>query len=134
MKYAFYPFNEVGHPVDEFANTDRRKFIQETTRDFLADILCNAIPTSVKNQASKPLNIYPNPSNGQINIQLPEDIEGKNFNVVISDISGRCVFQQSVQISYSLLINTDLPSGTYFVNMYSVESNENYWAKYTIVK
>tara|TARA_B100000579_G_scaffold438045_1_gene471342 strand:- start:3166 stop:5094 length:1929 start_codon:yes stop_codon:yes gene_type:complete len=59
------------------------------------------------------LNIYPNPSNGMLNIELDE--QGQ-FNLEINDMLGKVVCNKSIS-SNTMLDLTDLDKGIYFVKL-----------------
>jgi hypothetical protein len=113
MNYAFYPFEELGHPVDESSNTERKAFILETTKTFLADILCPQTSTPVRELSVKALTIYPNPSQGILNISLPEMLIGKYCLVEILDVSGRTVYSENVQAGSVLTVGKKFQTGAY---------------------
>lgn len=113
MNYAFYPFEEVGHPVDEYGNTERREFILNTSRDFLADLLCPQTTTPVRELNVKTLKLYPNPSQGLINISFPETLIGKYCLVEALDVSGRVIYSENVQAGSVLTLGTMFQPGAY---------------------
>jgi hypothetical protein len=65
------------------------------------------------------ISIYPNPSMGSFTIQAYNPIN--NFTkVIISDISGKKVFEQDVQVGLkSIAVNHNLKTGIYFVRVAS---------------
>ena len=69
-----------------------------------------------KNPAAQNLNIYPNPADDVINIELPE-VETKGL-VTITDAQGRILCSLSTNGQSSLQINlSNLESGIYFVTL-----------------
>ncbi|MCF8454428.1 MAG: T9SS type A sorting domain-containing protein [Bacteroidales bacterium] len=61
--------------------------------------------------------LYPNPATDKINIELPDNFEGK---VIIFDITGREVFETQVFDSYGKIAIVDiskLRAGTYLLNL-----------------
>jgi hypothetical protein len=69
----------------------------------------------VKN-LSLPVRLYPNPTSGQLNI----DVAGVSaMNVVISDMSGKVIFEQKETSPTSSLEVSHLPQGIYFVTVTS---------------
>jgi endoglucanase len=70
--------------------------------------------------------IYPLPSNGELTVNLPENVNIKN--IVVSDLSGREILTQKVSATvdeYKMNIG-QFPSGFY---MMSFKSDENTWTK-----
>ena len=66
-----------------------------------------------------PPNVYPNPSNNQIAIDLNSlSLNAKIF--VITETSGREVFSDEINpVSHSVLLDVDLVSGIYLLSLYS---------------
>ncbi len=62
--------------------------------------------------------LYPNPSNGQFGIKINESATAQ-YEVLISDISGKVVHAQSINAIDSKVVNFDLDllPGMYFVNL-----------------
>ena len=63
------------------------------------------------------LNIYPNPSNGIVNIDLDQNGE---FSVEVTDILGKSISRETIQSNTILNLN-NLEKGVYFV---TVSNNE----------
>lgn len=82
---------------------------------YLDELYFNA-PTGIKESLISlvNMNIYPNPSAEQINIQLEKFVNG---NIAIYDQLGRKVFEQNID-SQSINVNvSDFASGMYIVNL-----------------
>lgn len=65
--------------------------------------------------ASLEWGIYPNPSNGQISLNLSQDLEG--ISVEIKDLSGRVIYWQDLGIEPSTSIEIK-EAGVYLVSLY----------------
>ena len=68
------------------------------------------------------LSVYPNPANDIINIEMPEGFEGE---IVVRDISGRVVFESTVNNSFETICQANLShlqSGSYFVSIIDDEN------------
>jgi predicted acyl esterase len=77
-------------------------------------ILPAYFPWSVDELGRNLLNCFPNPSSNQINISLPSE---KNWNISITDITGKII---STQKYFGNKFNTDVsdfPSGVYFIRL-----------------
>lgn len=104
------------------------------------DDLCNiARPRTEKNKNVKDQwQIFPNPSNGDIWILIPESDKDINYSIEITDISGKIIktfeYNSLINCSYILHIeNTALQSGTYFIR--AIESKKaKYIDKIIIIK
>jgi hypothetical protein len=70
-------------------------------------------PTSISHQSKRPLNVYPNPSNGSFRIDSDAPVD----MVLIRDINGKLI--SSYNSDNIDLIHTDLNSGLYLVECHS---------------
>ncbi|MDG1477190.1 MAG: T9SS type A sorting domain-containing protein, partial [Vicingaceae bacterium] len=73
-----------------------------------------------ENNFSNNLSLYPNPTNGQFNIDLGQEFEKSNIQIL--DLSGRVVYQTTTKKQKIVNLNFDAPAGVYFVR---VSANEN---------
>jgi hypothetical protein len=74
-------------------------------------------PTGISVKVNKlSLNVYPNPSNGEVKLQLPSD---KNHEVVVSAIDGREVQKLTARGSVRL----QLASGMYMIQAIDADGN-----------
>jgi hypothetical protein len=62
---------------------------------------------------------YPNPFNSMVNIDLTGFDSGKNTVLQISDVLGHIVYEGSISSSLLLWNPGNLPSGLYFINVFS---------------
>lgn len=87
----------------------------------------NVIITSVETPSwAADIKVYPNPTSGQLNIDLPVNISPSRYQVV--DISGKEVFKtNSIDNSIDL---SPLSQGTYFLRIFG----EKDFATYQIIK
>jgi len=68
------------------------------------------------------LKAYPNPCNNSLNIQVPENTNGENFQLSVFDMQGKLV--ETLQISQSTVLNTQSwKSGMYFISLNSSTSH-----------
>ena len=69
------------------------------------------------NELENRIVIYPNPSNGQINIKAFKDL-GEDVQITIYDINGRIVHSQNVALHDRAQVNADsLRSGIYIIEI-----------------
>jgi PKD repeat protein len=71
--------------------------------------------------ASEAIQVYPNPSQGDLTISLP--VSGKNKEVIIYNLVGETVYKNEVSNTSQLLLVslTDKPNGMYFVTVKNAE-------------
>jgi len=62
--------------------------------------------------------MYPNPSNGQVTLQLPSDI--KKARVTVFDYLGKTLIQKNIEYSNNTLNTSNLSTGIYFVRIQTV--------------
>ena len=81
----------------------------------------------VENSDEKLLNIYPNPSSGNINIELNNS--SSNTHIRIYNVLGHIVFSKETanQNSYKI---SNLKSGIYFVHVHN--QKQNYYTKFVV--
>lgn len=85
------------------------------------------IPTNLNDNKSKRIVVFPNPSNAILNIMHAE-----NASIQILNITGQIVFESQNLEEYNQIDVSNLPTGTYFVNM--VKDSKVYNEKILIVK
>ena len=70
------------------------------------------------------VSIFPNPNNGNVSLQFTDITKG-NVDVIISDVTGKIVYDSKLQISNSLTNFTiDVKGGVYFVKIYDSGLNK----------
>ena len=90
-----------------------------------------AVYTGVKNvsTANDDLQLYPNPSHCEINIQLPEN-STENWLIAITDVSGRFINSDTYTPTNNIVhLKLDLPSGTYFVHASCLANHQSFIKK-----
>jgi hypothetical protein len=63
---------------------------------------------------------YPNPSNGQFTLQMPEDISGA-YQVEVVNMTGQVVYRESNLTSAKWSANIDATNGIYVVRVIADE-------------
>jgi hypothetical protein len=77
-----------------------------------------SLPSNVgvsENNFTQNLNLYPNPTNGQFNIDLGESFTQTNIQLV--DVSGKIVYQTTIENKQIINLNFEAPKGIYFVSI-----------------
>ncbi|MDB5272736.1 MAG: Glucan endo,3-beta-D-glucosidase [Chitinophagaceae bacterium] len=69
---------------------------------------CASLTTAITESEKNSFSIYPNPSNGQVNLNLPEDGQLQVFN-----FAGALVMTQKINAGSSLINLNNYPSGVY---------------------
>jgi hypothetical protein len=69
--------------------------------------------TGISEASSTPLNVYPNPTNGELNIVVPSSLIGQTAK--LTDISGKQIATIQLNETLSKLQIVHLSSGTYFI-------------------
>lgn len=73
------------------------------------------------------INIYPNPTKGEISIENNNE-QTQNYNIEIVDISGKTILKKDIQLNK---LRLDLPNGLYFIKL---SSEENIYMKRLIIE
>ncbi len=76
-------------------------------------------PVGVKDVEKKRFEIYPNPTEGIVQIEIPVEFSG--VNVIVTDIVGRIVHKAQLSAGTGTLNLRNLPSGSYIVTLESKE-------------
>lgn len=77
-------------------------------------------PVGVEEKAANhhPITCFPNPAHSQIQVQLTDDIKGKNLSIEVYGTSGQLMIEDVVPFSNQPDIQTHkLPNGTYFLRV-----------------
>jgi len=73
------------------------------------------VGTSVEDNQSEILNVYPNPSNGIINIEISQDA---NYTINVTDINGNIVASFNQYFSKIATLNlSNLSNGSYIIEL-----------------
>lgn len=128
---AYYPFlHAVTDSIpmcgvwvyDGFNYSLADSFTTPAPPDFiLTDFRC---PTSVEEYDDHlvQLKVYPNPTDGMINIKASGLICGRDYTMDIIDINGKIHFEQSIHAKMNLEIPIGhLPSGIYFLRIHTLK-------------
>jgi endoglucanase len=70
-----------------------------------------------KPASSSEIQVYPNPTNGNFTIQIPEADENEKVDISIFDLQGRLVYENSVNSQDRISINTVLGKGIYLLKI-----------------
>lgn len=128
----FYPINHLGHPVDQVSDTATHRFVLQKTTEFLYRIVNQSTPTLVRNNTVKTIELFPNPSNGYLNISIPKEIQTAHATLDIINLECQKVFSTSIENKETIQIQLDLPNGLYAVSIST--SSGNYLSKLSIAK
>ena len=75
-------------------------------------------PTNISNLSLKQIIIYPNPTNGKVNIVLPK---GEDFHFILTDILGKVVLQKESIAEKFVFDTKEISKGTYLIKLESVK-------------
>ncbi|MCO5247562.1 MAG: T9SS type A sorting domain-containing protein [Chitinophagales bacterium] len=86
-----------------------------------------ATPTAIKDVKKLDVNIYPNPIENELRINMPDV---KNWNVEIYDLSGKLIIKNSY-LGRQIVQNTSqIPTGIHVVQISDLQTNEVYVGKF----
>ncbi len=86
--------------------------------DFNIDRVVTSIPSN-KMISYTPLELYPNPSNGQFTVKLPATASGKKVMLKLFDVNGRLVFSEQRRSAKNFQMNFEqLEAGYYFLSLH----------------
>ena len=102
-------------------------FVINPSRTPLDEEEGKSVSSSKNNDSEHIINVYPNPTEGQVAVEIPQMTEGK-VSIQIIDIFGRQVMEcheDAATSSYRKTIDaSSLPSGCYYVVVYTNENRE----------
>ena len=85
-----------------------------------SDCITHSILELLKHEPEK-VNVYPNPSSGQINMEFENFQE--NITLQIINLQGQLLFEQVYNNTTAVTLNTKLPKGVYYVKIGEEYSN-----------
>lgn len=107
----------------DFMAYDETEVLKETMIDLLEYIEDTYVPvvasTGEVSSESIQVNAYPNPSNGQMVLNMEAKDNATPTHVEVRDLSGRIVHQQHVANGTAQLQKFDFGAGLYFANIYN---------------
>jgi hypothetical protein len=95
-------------------------------------VLVDYVSTSVNKPFALDFKLYPNPSDGQITIELGEGLKNKGLSIRITDALGKIVYKASSQYRETILLNTKLPAGSYTITLNGLDGSRG--SKVFVVK
>jgi hypothetical protein len=96
---------------------------------------CSSLISGVQHLQQEELKLFPNPSTGNFNIQIPQNAMPQQWNVMIYDMAGKEIQNLQYPGNTSFItVNEKLPQGMYFIKIEYEKSNESfvYTGKVTI--
>lgn len=103
----------VGEPVIttlSISNTTLTQGFQQPNYEVISNVLENT-------ESNLKVKVYPNPSNGLIQIEITND-QGEQAQLNVTDVLGKILFNQSLNFSKTNSVNLNqLASGNYFFSI-----------------
>jgi predicted esterase len=91
---------------------------QAKMTDFMQRLVCGVKPLSTENIDNQQVNIYPNPSNEEMTVEIDKNTEGGKFDLSVFDALGRQVFFLKNQTSNQVVLHKkDIGTGLFFVRL-----------------
>lgn len=81
--------------------------------------------SSIENMQNVRLNVYPNPVNDILTLQLSNITAAKNQTLTISNLNGQIILKQICNQEMNIFDVRDLPAGTYLINLNSGTQQKN---------
>ncbi len=91
-----------------------------TISSSLSNIVTSTITTSINENESSYLNIYPNPANDKINMDLGSNVYA-NATMKIYSIEGRLMLENLLVSTHTEIVVSELPNGIYFIQILNGE-------------
>lgn len=129
-QFEYYDFTVSNLPIFVHASL---WFGQENTQnprnDFSLVLSIDTKTSSISTEELLSTSIYPNPANGFVNIELPNEVVKANISIV--DATGRTVLNTSVENNSTQVDVSALDMGTYFVR---ISADDKFATKTLIIK
>jgi len=121
---ATFDFNVPFLDVDSVLNSHCGNSFDGILSDYLSIIIIDSTLSIKSIIADSKIKAYPNPTNGQIKVELPKDLT--NFEVTIFNQMGQAILTQSITGNKSYFFATDvsyLADGIYVIKFESKEAS-----------
>ena len=111
---------QTGTGQIKFQNLANPGFIKTFEPDFGSKIIHNFMigyPMNIEEESTRIFNIYPNPTTGQIQVELTEN--NQPFNIQLCNILGEAVWNENIKVhtSQKTFDISDQPNGVYLLKM-----------------
>lgn len=94
------------------------------------------LPDNVKEQKNiqSEVSISPNPSNGKFNIKFEENtlVNSDELQIIITDVTGRKVYETKKSTATEINIECDLSAGDYYIHL--ISNQKKFFGKLIIIK
>ena len=123
-------FNEVHSATHMAYSLSKEGFVDQSGNvdvedaDKTVDVQM-ALATGVDNIAKDDVNIYPNPSQGVFNIDIPNGLDSEKYTIKIYDILGSVVYAKSFVATTHVHEQVDISEKTKGIYFISVETQAN---------
>ena len=129
----FTVLSTVGQPIGTkvFVSKDGRTVIEGFQDGFVTN---DMIGKKSKTIEKINLNVYPNPFKNKLNLKVDNFSQNGNYNIVVSTLLGKIIFNKKLYISNSVIDITinNLSSGNYLI--YAMDSKGNVLFSKNIVR
>lgn len=109
-------------------NAEDRKEILNRSLNWFGDMTVGFPDTNYQPESQDIFQIYPNPTNGKLNIQLFENVE-EIIKINITDLAGKQYFSRKVNPGNQKFISIEdlnIPAGIYLIN---IKTNLEYYSQ-----
>lgn len=110
-----------------FDNSNGKLYISDEVSNVIRVVNTNTTGINTPSVSSNALHIYPNPSYGEVTIDIPANTDGQ---MEVIDMAGRTV--QTIAVTSQSVIVRNLPAGSYFIKLNS--GTDVYHDKLTVLQ
>lgn len=114
--------------IEAVDNAEDRKEILNRSLNWFGDMTVGFPDTNYQPESQDIFQIYPNPTNGKLNIQLFENVE-EIIKINITDLAGKQYFSRKVNPGNQKFISIEdlnIPAGIYLIN---IKTNLEYYSQ-----
>ncbi len=116
----------IGETGQSFTPIINGSYAVEVTKDGCIDTsACHSVIITgiIENTFGDKLKVFPNPTDGKINIEFGDEL--KDVEITVSDINGKEIFSKKWKHLSSDILDLDRPAGTYIIKIISGEDHAN---------
>ena len=123
-----YTYDASGNRISRTitVSTLKSEKIYDTVENALVDTF---VPEQVYSDEvdNKQVKIYPNPTRGELVVQIPKEDTNSPFSIIVTDMSGKVIIQKFVMHEYTDIDITNNPNGMYILQIIADSKKSTEW-------
>ncbi|MCB0706688.1 MAG: hypothetical protein KDC34_15340 [Saprospiraceae bacterium] len=87
------------------------------------------VATQTISREAHPIKIFPNPSLGNIRVEIPEQMQNRPNRLTLCDAVGRLKLERNIQEDESSIVLENIEKGTWYLKFYSTMPSGNFFVE-----